>query len=113
MKNIGIQLNDNSDTGTIMDLKIDPVRDSSNKIVSGLVIGQSMEQNIALMLMMHQGELKFKPDLGVGIEDIVLSSDYLIFRHRINEHLKKDNLIVSQVDLFENKPFKIVAEYGK
>ncbi|MBS7234160.1 hypothetical protein KHA90_24465 [Flavobacterium psychroterrae] len=113
MKNIGIQLNDNSDDGTIMDLKIDPVRDASNKILSGLVIGQSKEQNIALMLMMHQGELKFKPDLGVGIEDIVLSSDYLIFRHRISEHLKKDNLIVSQVDLFENKPFKIIAEYGK
>lgn len=113
MKNVGIQLIDNSDTGTIMDLKIEPIRDASNKIVSGLVVGKIKDQNIALMLMMHQGELKFRPDLGVGIQDIVLSSDYLVFRHRIREHLKKDNLIVDQVDLFENKPFKIIAEYGK
>lgn len=113
MKNIGLQLIDNSDAGQIMDLKIVPVRDASNKIVSGFVVGSSKEQNIALMLLMHQGELKFRPDLGVGIQDIVLSEDYLVFRHRIREHLKKDNLIVTQVDLFENKPFKIEAEYGK
>lgn len=113
MKNIGIQLIDNSDAGDVMDLKIEPIRDASNKIVSGFVIGQTQPQNIALMLMVHQGELKFRPDLGVGIQDLVLSSDYLVFRHKIREHLKKDNLIVSQLDLFEDKPFKIVAEYGK
>lgn len=112
MKNRGLQLIDNSEAGDVMDVKIVPVRDASNKIVSGLVIGTTLEQNIALMLMLHQGELKFKPDLGVGIQDIILSSDYLIYRHRIREHLRKDNLIVSQIDLFENKPFKIIAEYG-
>lgn len=112
MKNTGLQLIDSSDTGDVMDVKIVPVRDSSNKIVSGFVIGTTLEQNISLMLMLHQGELKFKPDLGVGIQDIVLSSDYLIYRHRIREHLRKDNLIVSQIDLFENKPFKIIADYG-
>lgn len=113
MKNKGIQLIDNSNDGDLMDLKIVPVRDASNKIISGLVIGPTLEQNIALMLLLHQGELKFRPDLGVGIQDIVLSSDYLVYRHRIREHLKKDNLIVTQIDLFENKPFKILAEYGK
>lgn len=113
MKSIGLQLIDNSDAGQIMDLKIVPVRDASNKIVSGFIIGPTKQQNISLMLLMHQGELKFRPDLGVGIQDIVLSEDYLVFRHRIREHLKKDNLIVTQVDLFENKPFKIDAEYGK
>lgn len=113
MKNKGIQLIDNSNDGDIMDIKIVPVRDASNKIVSGFVIGTTLEQNIALMLMMHPGELKFRPDLGVGIQDIVLSEDYLVFRHRIREHLRKDNLIVNQIDLFENKPFKIDATYGK
>lgn len=113
MKDRGIQIVDSNDQGTIMDLKIIPVRDSENKITSGFVIGQSIEQNIAVMLMSHQGELKFRPDLGVGIQDITLSEDYLIFRHRIREHLKKDNLIVQELDLFENKPFKITAEYGK
>jgi len=113
MKNIGVQFIDNGDVGEILDLKIDPVRDASNKIVSGLVIGPTTEQNTALILMIHQGELKFRPDLGVGIQDIVLSEDYLVFRHRIREHLRKDNLIVTDIDLFENKPFKINAEYGK
>jgi hypothetical protein len=113
MKGIGIQVNDHNDTGEILDLKIDPIRDSSNKIVSGLVIGITLEQNIFLMMLAHQGELKSNPDLGVGIEDIVLSEDYLAFRHKIREHLKKDGLIVSQLDLFEGKPFKILAEYGK
>ena len=113
MKNKGIQLIDNSNDGEIRDLKIIPVRDASNKIVSGFVIGTTLEQNIALMLMLHQGELKFRPDLGVGIQDLVLSSDFLVYRHRIREHLKKDNLFVSELDLFENKPFKILAEYGK
>ena len=113
MKGIGIQVNDHNDTGDILDLKIEPIRDSSNKIVSGLVIGITLEQNISLMMLAHQGELKSSPDLGVGIEDIVLSEDYLAFRHKIREHLKKDELVVSQLDLFEGKPFKIVAEYGK
>lgn len=113
MKDKGIQLIDNNDDGVIMDLKIIPVRGLDNKITSGFVIGQTIEQNIALMLMAHQGELKFRPDLGVGIQDITLSEDYLIYRHRIREHLKKDNLIVLELDLFENRPFKINAEYGK
>ncbi|WP_281233512.1 hypothetical protein [Flavobacterium gelatinilyticum] len=113
MKGTGIQLNDNNDNGEILDLKINPIRDAENKIVSGLVVGPTLEQNISLMLMTHQGELKFRPDLGVGIQDIALSSDFLVFRHRIREHLKKDNLIVTQLDLFENKPFKIIAEYGR
>ncbi|BFM42668.1 hypothetical protein CFS9_13090 [Flavobacterium sp. CFS9] len=113
MKDRGIQLIDNNDQGTVMDLKIVPVRNTDNKIVRGLVTGKTLEQNIAIMLMSHQGELKFRPDLGVGIQDIALSEDYLVFRHRIREHLKKDNLIVTKLDLFENKPFKIEAEYGK
>lgn len=113
MKGIGIQVNDHNDTGDILDLKIEPIRDSSNKIVSGLVVGATLEQNIAMILILHQGELKSNPDLGVGIEDIALSEDYLAFRHKIREHLKKDGLVVSQLDLFEGKPFKIIAEYGE
>ena len=113
MKGKGIQVNDHNDTGEILDLKIEPIRDSSGKIVSGLVVGPTLEQNIAMIMMLHQGELKSNPDLGVGIQDIVLSEDYLGYRHKIREHLKKDGLTVSQLDLFEGKPFKIVAEYGK
>ncbi|MEY4902576.1 MAG: hypothetical protein RLZZ292_391 [Bacteroidota bacterium] len=113
MKGIGIQVNDHNDTGDILDLKIEPIRDSSGKIVSGLVIGPTLEQNIALIMLMHQGELKSVPDLGVGIADIVLTEDYLVFRHKTRQHLTKDGMAVSRLDLFEGKPFKIIAKYGE
>ena len=111
MKAIGIQLTENKDQSEVLDLKINVVRDSSGKITSGLVVGNTLEQNKALILIVHPGELKFKPDLGVGLGDLMLSSDYLEFRHRIREHFAKDGLFVETLDLFENKPIKIIANY--
>jgi len=111
MKSIGIQLNDNNDSGDILDLKINVIRDSAGKIVSGLVIGDTLEQNKAIILIAHEGQLKGNPDLGVGIGDITLSSDYLEYRHKIREHFAKDGLAVETLDLYENKPIKIIANY--
>lgn len=111
MKSIGIQLNDNNDSGDILDLKINVVRDSAGKIVSGVVIGDTLEQNKAIILIAHEGQLKGNPDLGVGIGDIALSSDYLEYRHKIREHFAKDGLVVETLDLYENKPIKIIANY--
>ncbi|KIA86580.1 hypothetical protein [Flavobacterium sp. AED] len=111
MKSIGIQLNDNNDSGDVLDLKINVIRDSAGKIVSGFVVGDTLEQNKAMILIAHQGEFKFNPDLGVGLGDVVLSSDYLVFRHRIREHFLKDGLIISALDFSENTPIKIIANY--
>jgi hypothetical protein len=111
MKSIGIQYNDNNDNGEVLDLKVSVVRDASGKIMAGLVIGNTLEQNKASILIAHQGEFKFNPDLGVGLGDIALSSDYLEYRHKIREHFTKDGLVVETLDLFENKPLKIIANY--
>ncbi len=111
MKSIGIQLTDNNDTGDVLDLKINVVRDSAGKIVSGIVIGDTLEQNKAIILIAHEGQLKGNPDVGVGIGDIALSSDYLEYRHKIREHFAKDGLVVETLDLYENKPIKIIANY--
>ena len=111
MKSIGIQLNDNNDSGDVLDLKINVVRDSAGKIVSGLVIGDTLEQNKAIILIAHEGQLKGNPDVGIGIGDIALSSDYLEYRHKIREHFAKDGLVVETLDLYENKPIKIIANY--
>lgn len=111
MKAVGLQYNDNDDNGEILDLKVLTVRDSKDKIVSGLVVGNTLEQNKASILIAQQGEFKFNPDLGVGLGDIALSSDYLAYRHKIREHFTKDGLVVETLDLFENKPFKIIADY--
>jgi hypothetical protein len=57
-KDRGIQLIDSDDEGTVMDLKITPIRDINNKIISGLVIGNTLEQNKALILLANQGDIK-------------------------------------------------------
>jgi len=111
MKAIGIQLTENNDQGEILDLKINVVRDSAGKIMSGLVVGNTLEQNKAIILIAQQGEFKANPDLGVGLGDIVNSSDYLEYRHKIREHFTKDGLVVETLDLYENKTLKIIANY--
>lgn len=111
MKSIGIQLTDNNDAGDVLDFKINVVRDSEGKILSGFVVGDTLEQNKAIILIAHQGELKGDPDLGVGLGDLMLSSDHLEYRHRIREHFTKDGLVVETLDLYENKPLKIIANY--
>ena len=112
MKGIGIQLNDSNDNGQIMDIKIDPVRDAEGKILRGLVVGSTLEQNKALILISQPGEIKFMPELGVGIGDMILSSEFLEYRHRVREHFAKDGLKIEVLQIYENKPFKVVANYG-
>lgn len=111
MKDKGIQLTDGNDGLEAIDLKIEVQRDSSGKIVNGMTIGNTMNQNQALMLIANPGEIKFVPTLGVAIVELTLDNDYLRFRHRIREHFSKDGLIVQSVDLSERKPLKIEANY--
>lgn len=110
-KATGIQLIDNTNDGEVMDVKINVLRDAYNKIVTGIVVGNTLEQNKALILMAHPGDFKFNPLLGVGIEDALLSDDFLDFRHSIREHFAKDGLKVTKLDFYENKPFKVDANY--
>ncbi len=109
MKDRGIQLTDGNTAG--IDLKIVVVRDSDNKIVNGLVVGDILRQNQALIVVSSPGELKFNPTIGVSIRDLLLDNDYLRIRHRIREHLAKDGMKVDSVDLSEKEPLKIEARY--
>jgi hypothetical protein len=45
MKAIGIQLAAITAQAKVLDLKINVVRDSASKIISGLVVGNTLEQN--------------------------------------------------------------------
>ena len=111
MKGRGVQLIDSNDEGTLMDIKVNPVRDADGKIVRGEVIGDTLQQNKALILIEHTGEIKWREDLGVGIGDLLLSDDYLEYRHTIRRELQKDGMKVTKVDLYENVPLNIVANY--
>lgn len=110
-KSTAIQVNDNADGGTVMDAKVVVVRDSQDKIIQGFVIGDTLRQNQAFILMAQQGEIKFRPDMGVGISNLLLGEDYLEYRHRIREHFEKDGLTVSNLQLYKDKPIIIAADY--
>ena len=110
MKKTGLQLIDNSDKGTIGDIKIQPVR-KDGKIIGGFAVGDILAQNISLLLMHNQGEFKTAPYLGIGIGNLLLDNDFLGYGNKIREQFPLDGLKIKTLELYENKPFKIDAEY--
>lgn len=50
------------------DLKVSVKRDSSGKITSGLVVGDTFYQNCRLVILAQKGEFKEAPTLGLGID---------------------------------------------
>lgn len=86
----GIQLAD-------YDLSVEVVRDDTGKIVSGMVIGDVLEQNQAIILNLHKGELKENPYLGVGLSDMLLDYNPLAWRTEIREQLEMDGQVVDSV----------------
>jgi len=112
MKSFAIQLVDNNDSGQLGDLKIEPVRDITGKITSGVVIGDVLNQNQALILTARPGDFKLYPTLGVGFQDALLSENLLEYRHAIRREFQKDGLKVTQLDVYDIKKLKIKAEYN-
>ena len=109
MKDLAIQLTDGNSEN--IDLKIDVVRDTNGLITQGLVIGNTLRQNQAIILIVNPGELKFNATLGVAIGDLLLDDDYLRYRHRIREDFTKDGMKVKSVELSKQTPLKIEASY--
>lgn len=110
-KNIGIQIQGDSNSMDFMDLRMDVDRDENGLITQGILVGNIVEQNKALILITHPGEWKMNPTLGVGLSNMLLDHDYLAWRHRIREQFSSDGLVVDRLDLFPNKPFIIDADY--
>jgi hypothetical protein len=111
MKDRAIQLTDGTNELQGIDLRIEVARDSDGLITQGMVIGNTMNQNQALILVSNPGEFKFSPTLGVAIDGLLLDHDFLRFRHRIRDHFKKDGLKTESIQLAENKPLIIQASY--
>jgi hypothetical protein len=109
MKDKGIQLTNGGQQD--IDLKIEVLRDSDGLITQGLVVGNTMNQNQAMILIANPGEFKFNPTIGVAIDELILDDDYLRMRHRIREHFAKDGLMVKSIQLSEGKPLLIDASY--
>lgn len=111
MKDYAIQVIDNADDGTVLDLKIQSVRDEDGKILRGVVIGNTLEQNKAFLLLGHSNDFKGNPTLGVGIEDILLSTDLQEYRHKIREQFARDGLKITNLDLYSLDKINIEAHY--
>ena len=113
MKDRAIQVIDSTDDGDVLDLKIKPLRDVDGKILSGIVIGNTLEQNKAFILLGHAGDFKGNPDLGVGIGDLTLGSELLEYRHKVREQFTRDGLKITKLDMYDIKNITIDAHYEK
>ena len=65
----------------------------------GLVVGDILRQDQALLLMLHKGELKERPAVGVGISDMLLDNDPIYWRTQIKEQLEMDGQRVGSVKI--------------
>lgn len=99
----GIQMTD-------YDLDIKVVNDASGRILSGLVVGDILHQNQALILVFHKGDLKDDVSVGVGIDRMTLDNDRLTWSREIREQLEMDGQQVEEVKI-ENHTIKIKASY--
>lgn len=88
----GIQL---ADFAPLIDIK----KDSLGLIQRGLTLGDTLNQNQAIILAMHQGELKERPMMGVGISDMLLDNDPIYWRTMIKEQLEMDGENVGSVKI--------------
>lgn len=90
---IGIQLSSNYEP------RIRLVRDEEGRILEGLTLGETLPQNQALILTLHQGELKEAPAVGCGVSDMLLDNQPLYWRARIREQLEMDGQTVDSVKI--------------
>lgn len=108
-KATGIQYRSNNDG--LIDLDIQVQRDSAGKILSGLVLGATLEQNMTCILIAEPGDFKDNLSLGVGIRSALLDEDLLEYRRKIKEQFPLDGLVVRHLDLYNLSKFTIDAEY--
>lgn len=99
----GIQMTD-------YDLSVSVEYDSEGRIVSGLVVGDILHQNQALILGLHKGDLKDDVSVGVGIDRMILDSDWLSWQREIRDQLEMDGQTVESV-VVDSKSIKIKASY--
>ncbi|MBF1589929.1 MAG: hypothetical protein HXO19_02215 [Prevotella shahii] len=99
----GIQLTDFTPT-------IHVRRDEQGMITSGLQVGDTLQQNQALILALNKGELKERPSVGCGIADMLMDHDPLYWRTLIREQLEMDRQRVNNIRITP-KGIEIDATY--
>ena len=105
MKNTGIQLNSD------YDLKIQKRLDGQGKILSGLVIGDVLYQNQAMLLLAHEGEYREHPLAGVGLSDIANDNNFDHWNEKIAKQLEDDGQRITRLEINE-KGLILEAKYN-
>lgn len=90
---------------------VQPVRDSTGKIITGAVLGNTLNQNTGLIIISRPGEFKEVPALGVAIEDVLLDNDYLQWRRRIRVNLELDGQNINEIKFNSADKLTIDANY--
>lgn len=93
------------------DLDIQVRYDVSGRILSGLTVGDILNQNQALILVFHKGDLKDDVSVGVGIDRMLLDHDRLTWSREIREQLEMDGQKVEDVKV-DDKSISIKASYA-
>lgn len=99
----GIQMTD-------YDLSVSVEYNGEGRIASGLVVGDILHQNQALILGLHKGDLKDDVSVGVGIDRMIMDSDWLSWQREIRDQLEMDGQTVESV-VVDSKSIKIKASY--
>lgn len=75
---------------TDFDLSIKPKYDSNGMILTGFTIGDTVDQEVVLILKMSQGELKEDPLLGAGLTKFIRGKfSPSAIDNRIKQHLRR------------------------
>ena len=88
----GIQLTD-------YDIAVKVKRDRFGRIESGLIVGDILHQNQAIILTMRKGDLKENPYIGVGLPDMVLEHNLMAVRNEIRQQLEMDGQRVNSINV--------------
>lgn len=77
------------------------IDDSGDIRVSGgsVSMGDTIAQNIYLIIVSQPGDIKERPLMGAGIADMVGSNEVTGWKRRIREQLRKDGLNVKSLDI--------------
>ena len=92
------------------DLSVKVETDGAGKILSGLVVGDILYQNQALILSFNKGEVKSDVSVGVGINRMLQDNDWLGWSREIREQLEMDGQKVES-GVVNSREIKIKAQY--
>jgi len=104
-KSLGILLNPETN-----DFDVKVVRNTDGMIVQGLHAGDVTKQNTAVILYMNPGEMKEQPTVGVGINNMILDKDFLLYKHRIRQQLDVEGMQVNYLEI-DGQNIEINANY--